>query len=304
MKKEDIAKYKIIIAIVIVTLLLSGGIFYFYQQASSEYEESQQKLEALNSDIKSLNENPLHLDAKNQELARKNMETARKYIENLYTGLQSRYPKAVTDEDRAKDPFQYKIRLGSECKAMEELLKGANVNIDVGVEKVTFDKQLGVAAEIKPEELLYIQQHEKVIAELVSKIEQAKLSSLNSLARNQEQLEPTEVVGLSADFDSSYRYHTYNLVVSGTYESVKYFINSLNDSKFLFLIRSLHIAADDAMQNVGGGGGAPDDGGETPLKSIQQNNKEMRIAVNDLANVKLSLALDYIDFHSYELPSE
>ena len=271
---------------------------FLYMNASADYEKERKSLEDLKKQVKNLSSNRMHLDQPNQDQAVKNRDIAKEYVENIMTGLRSRYPKPIEEAQTVKDVNKFKINLGKMCDEMRAILKNANVSVPESLEKFTMEPYLGRFAVIKPEEVFYIQQHRKIIQELVELIEDAKLLSLDSFLRKQE-VKPVRVEALS-DFEAGYSYHTYIIEVTGKYESIKGFVNSLNNSRYLFLIRSLDITAEDVIKDaVAASGGSLDK--DDKLKDLGKN-KEERLAINDLANVKLSITLDYIDFNSYELP--
>ena len=304
LKKIDFSKYGVIIGIVVVTLILSGVIFYFYTEAGAAHEKKMEELEALKKQIDILTRNDLHLDKENLDKATKNNETAKKYLESLTKGLQSRYPKPIEESEVIKN-VEYKIRLKADCEEMLELLTKGNVTVPENLATFTFGDYLGQFYTIKQEDVFYIQQHQQIIFELIEWIERAKLTSLDNILRNKTEIKPVPVEP-SSDFPAGYTYHTYILQVSGTYESVKKFVNSLNKAKYLFLIKSLDITSDNVIakaEEKAGSNNASSTDDDDPLKELGLN-KEQRIAINDLANVKLSITLDYIDFNSYALEEE
>jgi hypothetical protein len=164
-----------------------------------------------------------------------------------------------------------------------------------------------------PDEIPLILRNLEIAQELVYLLSQAQVQSVDEFSR-QAELEPVER-GL-------YSYISFGIRVGGTVESVRIFLNSLNQASYFFIVRSVNVktpgadlrgptsasateSATEDRDSPGAGRGRtvePGTGQSGTGASAQQAYlpKRDRVLFSEQRVVVAEIAVDYVEFHIKE----
>lgn len=279
--------FLIVSAILAVVMAAVGGYFiYITQQDVAKWRT---KVNEMQEALKQFRAEQYSLTPQNVEQAEANHKIAeQKFGELIETLTKFSVPE---DETRAElTPVRAKSQIKDICTQMENQLRGEEIAIPAGLSSFTFGEYMRPSVMPTSEEIPMLFKHIEIVQELIYLVAQASPKRLDAFARGGD-----ELALVKRDF---YSYISFNVTMTGSPESIRRFMQSLPNSRYVFLIRSLTTSgeagtADSAAETSGDVAGdvAGDGGGKT---------KAARLVYSRSPTVKAVFSLDYVEFHTKE----
>lgn len=266
------------VTVIIVTIL---SVYVIFQKMDKvvEYEKDVKRIIETE---RSFTSSPYALLKSNEEQAQANLEIAEEKFVSLISELNEKYPAPeITSEMTA---LKFKRYLRQVCIKMENLLRSEDVWIPDSLKWFSYDNYmkphvLPTAGEIKQT----LKQLE-IIQELIYVVAQSEVTKFEAFRR---------VSGHKMEKRDLYDFMPFSLSVTGTFDTVQHFTNMLYDAKYFFMVRNLDLSV--------GGVKMKSPPNFKSRKRGDSLSKDKRMAYSDeAAEVKISLTLDYFEFHDKE----
>ena len=313
------------LSLVIASLITLAGtvlLSVFLWRASRELKVKKQKLLEIKLNKEKVQKFQWELNSATRELAEANLRTAaRKYVE-LLQEIAARYP-AAESEDMGRIACSDRVK--SACGALRERLYARGVAFSQDVGRMTLQSVIDADSPPKAEDVPLVIKQLNVVDELVTVVARSGIPELNSFTRNDPGLQ------LQKGPSGQYNFSEYGLTVTGDFNTIRNFLNNLNDARYLYVVRHIKLAAQDVAKSIGsgravqknptpGGGSNPMEfpgagipgGGTTKIKekkdkekkeekkeeeaNLAEQFKENRIVFKDLSQISVSVTVDYVEF--------
>jgi hypothetical protein len=293
-----------------IGLALSIGCIVIIVKTHKEAAQFQQQVIDIKQSLEKFQRTQFALTQGNVEVANANSELAKRKYEEFMQSLSQR---------RAKDDLGSFSRLGAKnhltkiCTKMENQLRSSDITVQDSQTSFSFGQWMGQDVLPGPDEIPLILRNLEIAQELVYLLSQAQVQSVDEFSR-QAELEPVER-GL-------YSYISFGIRVGGTVESVRIFLNSLNQASYFFIVRSVNVktpgadlrgptsasateSATEDRDSPGAGRGRtvePGTGQSGTGASAQQAYlpKRDRVLFSEQRVVVAEIAVDYVEFHIKE----
>ena len=157
----------------------------------------------------------------------------RERVVALLARLREGYAVPKADPNDIYDNVSIKILLSNQCKRFVSQLEGAGITISKDLSTFTYGNFLKEDVMPSDDQIGLLQKHLLIMDEIVALMQEARIRSFNSLGRKEQSLAPVDM--------SLYKYIRYNLSISGDIAQVRAFINSLQQSRYCFIVQKVSI---------------------------------------------------------------
>ena len=165
---------------------------------------------------------------------------------------------------------------------MVNLLRGEDVYIPDSMKYFSFDRYMLPDVMLGGEEINLILKQLEIINELMYLVSQSQIERLQSFVREAGH------VTIKRDF---YDYMPFRFELIGDIGAIREFINSLNDAKYFFMLRTFELNAR-ATKKKGSAGGISSEEALPKRKRIVYSSRPTEVTVK--------LSVDYFEFHNKE----
>ncbi len=305
---DVLRRHGAIIAAGIVTLIGTVALGMLVLSTRSKAKKREHELKDIQRKKEAVYKFPFALNEANRTRAKKNFDDAVTEYQGKFDEITKRYPSAKEEQ---LPPIVCVERLKASCEAMRGRLNREGVKFSGDVGKFTFSQYLDQPKLPDENVIPKIMKHLEIIDELVTVVGRSNINELKSLTRN-------DGGNMDMQKGSCYQYYEYGIRVSGNFDTIRRFVNKLNEARFFFVIREMTVGAQDLTQSMsagtadanpggggGGGGGEFEGPGATPRRSQPKQTaasggvaqlKENRVAFRSMAAITLDLRVDYVEF--------
>ena len=324
---EFLKKSLVIIVAGVVTLLASVLLLWLVSGWNKHYDKLKDDVSALAGEEQEIRRAPSKLSPANQLAARTNGERADVLVNDLTTELQNAF--IAPDYTRENlSPIKLKEQLNSKCGVLGRQLAGRGVQFPASLSNFTFDAYVAAEYLANPNDIPLIRKHLDIVDELVQRVAASEIKSLDALVRRDG--------GLALQSSDLYDWSRYSIQATGDIVQVQKLINSLTNSRMCFIIQQVMISTPDRTKSLsypnpaeptptpgstndgmmpgpdgmmpGPGGMMPGPGAgkgaptvKPPTPAAAKGEKQLlpigqRIAFLELATLKVSLQVDYVEF--------
>jgi hypothetical protein len=285
-----------------IGLALSIGCIIVIVQTHKDAAQFQQQVVDIKQSLEKFQRTQFALTQGNVDIANANSELVNKNYVEFMQELEKR---------RAKDDLGSFSRLGAKnhltkiCTKMENQLRSSDITVKDGQTSFSFGAWMGQDVLPAPEEIPLILRNLEIAQELVYLLSQAQIQEVEEFSRQLE-LAPVE--------RDLYDFISFGIRMTGTLESVRTFLNSLNQASYFFIVRSVSVGTPEAGLRGPNAARTTDEGGAgeggrdprltetgaptTPVRTFLP--KRERVLFEEQRIVTAEIAVDYVEFHVKE----
>ncbi len=214
--------------------------------------------------------------------AEKNYSKIQEEFDETIKQLEEQFAAPVVDADMT--PLKFKLYLRQFCIKMENLLRGEDVYMPDDLKYFSYDKYMQPDVLPNNEEISLMRKQIEIINELIYLVSQAQVDRLVKFRR----ISDHRVI--KREF---YNFMPFELVLVGDIERIQHFLNSLNEAKYFFILRTFEIKTRAVKM-------------KNPPSSKRRNSdnplsmRERLAFSSKAAELTATMIVDYFEFHKKE----
>ncbi len=214
--------------------------------------------------------------------AEENYSKIQEKFDETIKHLEEQYAAPVVDADMT--PLKFKLNLRQFCIKMENLLRGEDVYMPDNLKYFSYDEYMQPDVLPNNEEISLILNQIEIINELIYLVSQAQVDKLLKFKRSS---------GHKTIKREFYNFMPFELQLVGDIEKIQQFLNSLNEAKFFFMLRTFDLTARGVKSK------------SRPSSQKRNSDKPFtmreRLAFSSKpAEVTATMTVDYFEFHKKE----